>query len=161
MTALLDGDLARAGAETGVALTAYFMNDHARWLWRMRLGQLTADPAGAPWITPVVVTDPDGVVVGRAGFHGPPDEAGMVEIGYEVLPEHRRRGYARATLAGLLRRAADDPRVRTVRASIRPDNAASLATIAGFGFTEIGAQWDEEDGWELQFEAPAARTIPG
>jgi RimJ/RimL family protein N-acetyltransferase len=42
-----------------------------------------------------------------------------------------------------------------VRATISPDNAASLATIAGFGFTENGEQWDEEDGRELIFERPA------
>jgi ribosomal-protein-alanine N-acetyltransferase len=56
-------------------------------------------------------------------------------------------------LAELLRRAArQEPRVRTVRASISPDNAASLATIAGFGFVRVGEQWDDEDGLELLFE---------
>jgi [ribosomal protein S5]-alanine N-acetyltransferase len=51
-----------------------------------------------------------------------------------------------------LQRAAGEPDVRTVRATISPDNAASLATIAGFGFTENGEQWDEEDGRELIFD---------
>ncbi|WP_171165754.1 hypothetical protein [Streptomyces sp. I05A-00742] len=36
---------------------------------------------------------------------------------------------------------------------------ASLATISGFGFVEVGEQWDEEDGRELVFEVPA-RRIP-
>jgi RimJ/RimL family protein N-acetyltransferase len=81
----------------------------------------------------------------------------MVEIGYSVAPEHRRQGYARAMLAELLRRAAADPAVRTVRASISPGNAASLATISGFGFAKVGEQWDDEDGLELVFEVPANR----
>ncbi|WP_231499988.1 GNAT family N-acetyltransferase [Saccharothrix sp. NRRL B-16314] len=96
-----------------------------------------------------------GVVVGHGGFHGPPDESGMVEIGYAIDPAFRRRGYARATLVELLRRSAAEPDVRTVRATISPDNAASLATIAGFGFVEVGEQWDDEDGLELIFERPA------
>ena len=53
------------------------------------------------------------------------------------------------------RGAADEPGVRAVRATISPDNAASLATIAGVGFTPNGEQWDEEDGLELIFDRPA------
>jgi len=43
---------------------------------------------------------------------------------------------------------------RVVRASVGPDNVASLATIAHFGFVQIGQQWDDEDGLELVFERP-------
>jgi ribosomal-protein-alanine N-acetyltransferase len=62
-------------------------------------------------------------------------------------------------LRELLRRTATEPGVSTVRATIRPGNVPSLATISGFGFTEIGEQWDEEDGRELIFEV-ALRTSP-
>jgi ribosomal-protein-alanine N-acetyltransferase len=162
LTALLDSDLPAASAAAGVALTGFFTTDQARWLWRLRIGQVAADPASAQWIARAAVAEPEGFVVGHAGFHGPPDDAGMVEIGYSVAPEHRRQGYARAMLAELLRRAAADPAVRTVRASISPGNAASLATIAGFGFAKVGEQWDEEDGLELIFEVPANRgPAPG
>ncbi|MET9878265.1 hypothetical protein ABZZ36_27060 [Actinacidiphila glaucinigra] len=34
------------------------------------------------------------------------------------------------------------------------ENTASLATISGFGFVEVGEQWDEVDGLELIFEVP-------
>ncbi|ONI92696.1 GNAT family N-acetyltransferase [Saccharothrix sp. ALI-22-I] len=152
MAALLDGDPTAAE----VALTGYFLTDRARWLWRYRLDQMAADPGNARWMARLALVD-DGAVVGHAGFHGPPDESGMVEIGYSVDPAFRRRGYARAALVELLRRAAGEPGVRTVRATIGPDNAASLATIAGFGFVEVGEQWDEEDGLELIFERPASQ----
>ncbi|MGW5062874.1 GNAT family N-acetyltransferase [Streptomyces sp. NPDC004096] len=101
------------------------------------------------------MSEPDGAVVGDAGFHGPPDEAGMVEVGYTVVPGYRRQGYARAMLAALLVRAAAEPGVRTVRARIGSGNDASLATIAGFGFTCVGEQGNEHDGLELVFEIPA------
>jgi RimJ/RimL family protein N-acetyltransferase len=155
MTALLGEDLAQASAEAGVALTEYFVTDRAKWVWRYRVDQLTSDPASAGWLTKAVVAEPEGAVVGYAGFHGPPDEAGMVEIGYSVAPGYRRQGYARAMLTELMHRAVAEARVRTVRVTISPDNAASLATISGFGFVEAGEQWDDEDGLELIFEVPA------
>ncbi|NGN70186.1 GNAT family N-acetyltransferase [Streptomyces sp. A7024] len=160
MAALLDDDLPGASRTAGVSLTEYFVTDRARWLWQFRLDQMSADPGQARWMARQAVVDDQGRVVGHAGFHGPPDEAGMVEIGYAIAPDFRRQGYARATLTELLHRAAAEPTVRTVRASISPDNAASLATISGFGFAEVGEQWDEEDGRELIFEAPARRVPP-
>ncbi len=42
----------------------------------------------------------------------------------------------------------------TVRASVSPENAASLGTIAPFGFVQVGEQMDEIDGLELIFERP-------
>ena len=154
LAALRDSDLTAASTLAGVELPGYFVAGAARWLWRLRLSDLAANPEAAGWIARAAVDDRGGFVVGHAGFHGPPDEDGMVEVGYTVVPEYRRRGYARAMLAALLRRAADEPQVRVVRASISPGNAASLATIRGFGFEPAGEQWDEEDGLELLFEVP-------
>ncbi|HXW46090.1 MAG TPA: GNAT family N-acetyltransferase [Streptosporangiaceae bacterium] len=159
MTSLLDESLAEASREAGISLTPYFVTDGALRLWRRRVSQIAADPASARWVARAVVAEPEGVVVGHAGFHGPPDQTGMVEVAYSVDPAYRRRGYARAMLRELLRRAAAEPGVSTVRATISPDNIASLATISGFGFTEVGEQWDEEDGRELIFEI-AVRTPP-
>jgi [ribosomal protein S5]-alanine N-acetyltransferase len=159
MTALLRGSLAEASREAGIALTPYFLTDDALRLWRLRVGQIAADPGSARWVARAVVAEPEGVVVGHAGFHGPPDETGMVEVAYSVDPAYRRRGYAKAMLRALLRRAAAEPSVSTVRATISPGNVASLATISGFGFAGAGEQWDEEDGRELIFEV-AARASP-
>jgi RimJ/RimL family protein N-acetyltransferase len=98
------------------------------------------------------VAEPGGQVVGHAGFHGPPDESGTVEVGYTVDPAFRRRGYARAMVRALLAWARDEEGVRTVRASIGPGNGASLATIRPFGFERTGEQWDEDDGLEIVHE---------
>jgi RimJ/RimL family protein N-acetyltransferase len=152
MRALLADDLAAARAETGYELGDAFLTDAAKWLWQYRVDQMAADPTSIGWLVKLVLSEPG--VVGYAGFHGPPDAAGMVEIGYTVDPQYRRQGYARAIVAALLELAASKPEVHTVRASISPTNAASLATIAGFGFLEAGEQWDEEDGLELLFERP-------
>ncbi|GAA1094668.1 hypothetical protein GCM10009642_36800 [Nocardiopsis metallicus] len=161
LAALAEGDTETAGALIGTELGAHFASEEMRWLSRYRLGQLRAVPSRAGWLANVVVDADDGRAVGHAGFHGPPDERRMVEIGYSVVPELRRRGYARATLAELLRRADASPEVVTVRASIRPDNTASLATIAGFGFERVGEQWDDIDGLEHIHERPSPRPGTG
>ncbi|MFE2144221.1 GNAT family N-acetyltransferase [Streptomyces sp. NPDC059456] len=155
LRALANGDLASGSTESGVALDEHFVGDRARWIFGYRADQLAKDPSAAPWITRAAVSEPDEVVVGDAGFHGPPDETGMVEVGFTVVPGYRRQGYARAMLAALLVRAAAEPEVRTVRARISPDNTASLATIAGFGFTRVGEQGNERDGRFVVFEVPA------
>jgi [ribosomal protein S5]-alanine N-acetyltransferase len=152
MSALLADDLETARALTGEPLTPYFAGDRSVWLWRYRVDQIQRDPISQHWVARAVVDLDSGEVVGHAGFHGPPDAAGMVEMGYSTDPDFRRRGYARAMVHELLDRANAEPRVRIVRATISPGNAASLATIAGFGFTRVGEQWDDENGLELIFE---------
>jgi RimJ/RimL family protein N-acetyltransferase len=156
LAALIDGDLAAASKAAGVELSQYLVDE--AWLWRVRLEQIRAEPADAEWIARAAVVDGVGVV-GHGGFHGAPDSDGVVEVAYSVAPEHRRNGYAKAMLRALLERADADERVAAVRASIRPDNLGSRATIAGFGFRKTGEQWDPEDGLEDVFLRPAKRRL--
>ncbi|HET6478550.1 MAG TPA: GNAT family N-acetyltransferase [Actinoplanes sp.] len=155
LSALIDGDLAAASAAAGTPLSVYLVDE--AWLWRVRRAEIGVDPRAAEWIARAVVAEPEGVVVGHAGFHGPPDGDGVVEVAYSVDPAFRRRGYAKAMLRALLERADAHPEVTAVRASIRPDNAGSRATIAGFGFRKVGEQWDPEDGLEDVFLRPRRR----
>ncbi|MGH3403583.1 MAG: GNAT family N-acetyltransferase [Streptosporangiaceae bacterium] len=155
--ALASGDLAAANAVSPVPLSEYFVGPDWRGTWRMRSEQVEQHPACAAWVTGVIWDEQQQVAVGRAGYHGPPDQSGMVEIGYAVDPVYRRRGYARAALEILLQRAAEEPDVRTVRVTIRPDNVASHALTSRYGFTKVGEQWDEEDGLEIIYEVAASQ----
>ncbi|MFW3173033.1 GNAT family N-acetyltransferase [Geodermatophilus sp. CPCC 206100] len=154
--ALAAGDLAGANAASPVPLTAAFVDPGWRGVWRMRRDQVEADPASAAWVTGVIWDRARQLAVGRAGYHGPPDADGRLEVGYAVDPAHRRQGYARAALALLLARAAAEPGVRTVRLSISPANTVSAHLAARFGFAVVGEQVDEEDGPELIWE----RAVP-
>ena len=153
--ALVNGDLAAANMASPVPLSAYFAGPGCRAVWQRRSTQVQDDPASAAWVTGVIWDERQQVAVGRAGYHGPPDRSGMVEIGYAVDPAYRRRGYARAALEALLQRAAREPRVRTVRVSISPDNVASYRLASQYGFTEVGEQRDDEDGLEIIYELHA------
>lgn len=135
--------------------TPYLAGPDFEGLWRIRSAQIAATPADIPWVTRFLV-DPDlPTPVGVAGFHGGPDEFGMVEVGYSVDPAWRRRGYARSALEILIAQAQSHPSVRTIRATIGPDNLASIALVTAYGFTENGEQWDDEDGREIIYEIAA------
>ena len=159
MQALLAGDLASASREAGATLSPYLVEEG--WLWRIRLPQVEQDPGTLDWIARAAIDLASGVVVGHVGFHGPPDEQGMVEVAYSVDPALRRRGWGRELLRAALVWAETEPAVRTVRASVSPENVASLTLVRGFGFVQVGEQWDEEDGLELVFELPLQRPTPG
>ncbi|KHD77444.1 GNAT family N-acetyltransferase [Actinoplanes utahensis] len=157
--ALADGDATAAAAVIPVPVSPYLLGPECRPVWRMRAAQCDADPAAAAWVTGLVWAGSLDKAVGAAGFHGPPAR-GMVEIGYRIDPDHRRRGYARAALECLLARAARAATVHTVRVSIGPGNLASRSLAASCGFTQVGEQWDDEDGLEHVFERPARWPAP-
>ncbi len=134
--------------------------DPERSALRFRVAQVREDPAVNPWLIRLAVLRGSGVIVGNGGFHDRPDADGMVEVGYTVLDRHRRRGYGRELAETLWTYAAGHPDVRVLRASVRPDNAPSLAIIRGAGFAHVGEQDDPEDGLEWVFELAAADYRP-
>ncbi|RIV25386.1 N-acetyltransferase [Fibrisoma montanum] len=150
LQALINRDLQRASTLVGAKLGPYFITDDAVRRWNNRLNQFRQDSRTLDWIARIVMAN--GEVVGHAGFHGPPDQVGMVEVAYSVVPAHRGQGYAKSMLRDLLKQASSEPEIRVVRATIRPDNVASLATIRPFGFVHKGEQLDDIDGLEYIFE---------
>jgi RimJ/RimL family protein N-acetyltransferase len=157
LAALAEGDLARAQLTAPVALSPWLSGPDCRRTWRYRATQVVETPEDLSWVTGVLWDDDERQAVGKAGFHGAPDADGMVEVGYAVDPAYRRRGYARAALAAMVQRATDDPTVTTLRASVSPDNDASLALLADHPFRHTGEQWDDEDGLELVYELDVSR----
>jgi RimJ/RimL family protein N-acetyltransferase len=126
----------------------------ARWDWfHYRLGDYADDPASLPWLARALVRrGARPAIVGNAGFHGPPDEHGIAEIGYEVVPSQRRKGFASEAAVALMDWAAKRHGVRRFRASVGPWNKPSLGLVRGLGFKRVGVQMDEVDGKELVFE---------
>lgn len=122
---------------------------------RHRIPQVREDPEVNPWLVHVITESSSGAAVGLINFHDAPDDYGMVEIGYRIVPERRRRGYAREATIGMFRWATADPRTRTFRASVSPDNTASRNLILGLGMVEVGMQEDEDDGPEVIYEISA------
>lgn len=155
LAALAAGDLSSADLHSPVPLTPWLASTENGWTWGYRARQVLDHPADLPWVTGVVWDLDAGRAVGRAGFHGAPHD-GLVEVGYAIDPAHRRRGYARAALELMITRARQDPAVRILRASVSPENTASLALVAQYPFVEVGEQWDDEDGLEIRYEMAVA-----
>jgi RimJ/RimL family protein N-acetyltransferase len=160
LDALGAGDEAAARRLAPVPLSPWLTGPECRRTWAMRARQVTGDPGAAAWITRVVLDAERGLAVGRAGFHGPPDDQGMVEVGYAIDPAFRRQGFARAALRALLAEATATDGVTTVRASVSPANAVSRALVLSEGFVPIGEQIDEEDGLEIVHELCLPPSVP-
>ena len=124
-----------------------------KYVLGLRNAQLTADPSQEPWLYRVAVLRGTRQVIGRAGFHAPPDADGTVELGYSVVSAYRRQGFALEIARGLLTWGAAVG-ARVCLASVSPDNAASLATVRRLGFVKIGEQIDEIDGQEWVHSLP-------
>ena len=58
---------------------------------RHRIPRVKKDPEFAE--IGLVLAIAEGEVVGSAGFHDYPDENGMIEIGFGIVPEKQRQGY--------------------------------------------------------------------
>ena len=124
------------------------------WEWfHHRLREYADDPSGLSWSARALVRRGRWpAIVGNAGFHGAPDDAGVAEIGYEVIPEERRKGYASEAAEALMTWAGREHGVRRFRASVGPWNKPSLALVRALGFKRVGVQIDDVDGKELVFE---------
>jgi RimJ/RimL family protein N-acetyltransferase len=117
------------------------------------LALLDASGPVDPWIHGFVLTlRPDGNVIGRCAFKGPPGTDGAVEISYGVAPEHQGKGYATEAAVALTSYAFSDGRVRIVRAHTLPEVNASTRVLTKCGFQRIGEVIDPEDGLVWRWE---------
>lgn len=163
MRALVAHDIETATNDLGAALPAGLPGELEHFL-QYRLAQLDGDPSIRPWLgRAIVLTGDTGArrLIGTIGFHGPPDDAGRVEVGYRVEPEHRRQGYARESIQALFDWASAEHGIRRFVASISPTNEPSLQLAKGFGFRETGSHMDEIDGLELELEVMWPEPEPG
>jgi RimJ/RimL family protein N-acetyltransferase len=101
------------------------------------LARLEEGPAQAGWWLHYLVRREDAVLVGVAGYTGPQVE-GVVEIGYSIVPEHRRRGYATEAAAALVAHAFSFEAVDAVIAETLPELVPSIGVLEKLGFALVG-----------------------
>lgn len=78
------------------------------------------------------------VLIGTAGYLGPPGADGVVEIGYSVAPEHQRNGFATEMAQALVERACAMPTVTRIRAHTAAPNVPSARVLKHCGFQLVG-----------------------
>lgn len=91
-------------------------------------------------------------LVGNGGFKGAPDAKGMVEIGYEVAPAHRRLGYATQATRQLLAHAFGHSAVKSVVAHTLASSDASAGVLKKTGFKLVNEIPNDKLGPILKWE---------
>jgi RimJ/RimL family protein N-acetyltransferase len=112
--------------------------DAMQWM----LGRLEEDPAFEEWGFRYFVRRGEdgapGITVGAGGFKGPPTPEGSVEVGYSVLSEFQRQGFATEATNGLVQHAYEDSQVTHVIAETLPGLTPSIGVLEKAGFTFVG-----------------------
>jgi ribosomal-protein-alanine N-acetyltransferase len=101
----------------------------------------------------------DLVLMGMCGFPGPPDADGIAEIAYGIAPAYQGRGYATEAAQALCEFAANDSRVKTIRAHTLAEVNASKRVLEKCGFRKIADTVDPENNlpvWRWEKEIPVS-----
>jgi len=89
-------------------------------------------------------------LIGVAGYKGPPID-GVVEIGYGIVKDQRRKGFASEAVVGLVGRALETNQVRKIIAETLPNLKPSIGVLNKVGFALSGP--GSEPG-VIRFELP-------
>lgn len=125
-----------------------------------QIEQLQADASLLPWLGRLMILREARMLAGGINVKGPPDAAGTCEIGYQVEPAFRGRGYASEASRALVDWLFQQRGVRRVRAKTRPDNEASLRVLRKLGMRIIGTELTEGQGEMSILEATLADFLP-
>ncbi len=159
LLALLESEesfLCSFGLHAAPGLRDFFFSGEVSPQW---LEQLRTAREADTWTFGFAVLNPSvGQVIGSAGFKGPPDAEGMVEVAYGIVAGWQGKGCATAALSELMAFASADDRVRVLRAHTLPENNASTRVLAKNGFTKLGEVIDPEDGRVWRWERSASTS---
>jgi RimJ/RimL family protein N-acetyltransferase len=111
-----------------------------------------ASDADRSWSMQFFVDHAYGQLVGSGGFAAPP-LGRTVEIGYEVAPEFRGRGFGTAGARALVERAVASGEVDHVVAHTLPGPNPSTGVLMSLDFEHVEDQEDPEVGvvWEWRW----------
>ncbi len=94
-------------------------------------------------------------LIGCGGFTGPPTPDGTVEIGYAIVPECHRFGFAPEAVRALVAWAWTHREVQRVRAQTLPALRPSIRVLEKCGFQSVGAG-SEEGAIAYALERPSS-----
>jgi len=161
MRAILAGDWPEASRLLETPIPEEWRRESWEWLRHHAVDaevDAERDSSSVCWVPRLLLLERAGdggqrnaTVVGEAGFHGPPDREGEVEIGYMVVAEHRRQGYAEEAVGALLTWAATARGVTRFKGCVDPLNVPSINLLRKLGFAETGRRRDGERGEQLIF----------
>ncbi len=129
------------GAELGAVVPATWPPEYVDApAFEFTLQRLGEGAAHAGWWLYFIMLGgpPARTLIGTAGYKGPPSDDGTVEVGYGIVSDHQRRGYASEAVRGLLAHAFAVPAVQRVIAETLPELTPSIGVLQKCGFHFIG-----------------------
>ena len=120
--------------------------DAVRWTLAQLGDRIDGGPYGFYYVIRRSADSPAGTrgtLIGVGGFKGPPNADGEVELGYGVLSEFQRQGYASEAVQAWLTLAFADPSIRTVVGQTLASLTPSIGVLEKAGFRLAGAGADE------------------
>ena len=137
--AALEGDAALAAA-LGVTVPPTWPPEYLDApALEFTLARLAEGPRQAGWWLHFVVLRDERELIGSAGYAGPPSDDGSVEVGYGIVADRQRRGYASEAVRGMLVRAFAAEDVRRVVAHTLPELTPSIGVLRKCGFSLAGS----------------------
>jgi RimJ/RimL family protein N-acetyltransferase len=109
--------------------------------WMSKYLEKEADAGGWTFyyiVLPASGDDARATAIGGCGFKGKPAADGTVEIGYSMLPEFQRAGYATEAAGALVRWAFSQTQVARVIAETYPELRPSIRVLEKNHFRFIG-----------------------
>jgi hypothetical protein len=147
----------RLEQELGFPIPADLVTQPVRRALGLKVDKMSqVAPDMHPWYTywlMVLAVESSGA--GLIGFKGEPDQQGVVEIGYGIVPAHRCRGYTTEATRALIAWAFQDPACRTVDADPRRDNLASNRVLAKAGM-HVFRETEDTIFWRINRDTDAA-----
>jgi RimJ/RimL family protein N-acetyltransferase len=104
----------------------------------VRQAEAARHDGNGQWGMFLIILRETGEVIGDIGFHGPPDEAGTVEIGYGIVEQYRGRGLVGESAVAVCDLTWSRPEVSRIIARTEEGNGASAGVLRHAGFREDG-----------------------
>lgn len=100
---------------------------------------LTQNPSSTGWwIWYVILKAGCDVLIGNLCFKGPPSDQGKVEIGYAILPEFEKNGFATEAVRALISWAFSNQQVTSISAETFPNLPVSIKVMEKIGMSFAG-----------------------
>lgn len=80
------------------------------------------------------------LMIGNGGFHRWQKKHGCIELGYWILPQHQRQGYAVEAIRAMCDYAFAQLQVHRIEAIVEDDNEASMQLLEKNGFLNEGCR---------------------
>lgn len=138
-------DLRQVGQDEAVRIAAGRPEPDDRWAEGFPREDDAGPAAGlaaapldpAPFGVYALVPRDHGLIIGTAGFFGPPDTAGEVTIGYGMVEPEWGKGYGTQAVARLIEICCAHGGVTAVNADTDLDNIASRRVLEKNGFEHV------------------------